>query len=75
MSDDTPLKNVSLDTFATMAAIILGTHRKFETLLDMEDWRNALVDAVMLSADLISLVQQFDWEAHDKEMDLPKGEQ
>ena len=76
MSDKvTPLKNVFPDTFAIMAAIILGTHPKFHNLLDTADWHDALEDAVDIAAYLITLVQQFDWEKHEKEMHLPKGEQ
>ena len=74
MSDGTPLKNVSLDTFAIMAAIVL-THRRFEDLLDAEDWGNALEFSVGIAADLITLAQRFDWEKHEKEIELPKGEQ
>ena len=74
MSNDTPLKNVLPDTFAIMAAIIL-THRRFEDLIDAEDWGNALEFSVGIAADLITLVQRFDWEKHEKEMQLPKGEQ
>ena len=70
-----PLKNVFPDTFAIMAAILLGTHPKFHNLLDVADWQDALQDAVMIAADLISLVQKFNWEEHEKEMNLPKGEQ
>ena len=75
MSNGTPLKNVFPDTFAIMAAIILGTHRSFEDLIDREDWRSALEASVGIAADLITLVQRFDWEKHEKEMQLPKGEQ
>ena len=73
MSNDTPLKNVSMDAFAIMTAIIFTAHR--QDMLDQKDWRDALADAVMLAADLIALVQQFDWEKFEKEMGLPKGEQ
>ena len=73
MSNDTPLKNVSMDTFAIVAAILFTWNR--QDMLDQKDWLDALGNSVMLAADLIALVQEFDWEKFKKEMQLPKGEQ
>ena len=70
---DAPLKNVSLDTFAIMTAIIFTAHR--QDMLDQKDWLMAMQEAVTISADLITLVQRFDWEKHEEEIELPKGDQ
>ena len=61
----TPLKGVSLDTFAIVAAIVFKDN----------DVDLTVGQAVKVAAELIAAVQQFDWAAHEKEMNLPKGEQ
>ena len=63
MSHNTPLATVSLDTFALMAAVIFTTGKY------------NYGDSVHIASDLIGVVQRFDWDAHRKEMNLPKGEQ
>ena len=69
MTRNTPLANVSLDTFAIVAAIVLHFYAS-----EIDDHRGLDV-AVQVAAIIISKCQQFDWAAHQKEMQLPKGEQ
>ena len=62
MSHITPLVSVSLDTFALIAAILFREC-------------GSIKGTVNTAAALITACQQFDWAAHQKEMNLPKGEQ
>ena len=78
---DTPLATVSLDTFVIVAAIVFsiwdlsGTATGPASSARNKDFDPALQDSIKMAAKIISWCQQFDWAAHQQEINLPKGEQ